>query len=402
MDLRICLATLNAKYIHVALGLRYLRNAARAAGFRNASVSEFIISQPVWKIAADIQRGKPDVVGIGVYIWNRAQSLQLAELLKKQNPSLEIVLGGPEVSFETELSPDYTVIAGEGEAKWVEFLQYRQRGEKPPLEVLRRWQTYGIDLPDLHPPYIEVDRASLKNRIAYLETSRGCPYLCSFCLSALDKTVRYFDDNIVRDQIEKLVDASVKTVKFVDRTFNLQPKRMKSLMTWLARFKGTLFHFEIVGDILNADLLEFLKTMPQGMFQFEIGVQTINEQAQKLIKRKQDNAALFEAIGELVRQNRVHLHCDLIFGLPGENLEDILASFTAVFALRPHELQLGFLKFLPGAPIRDLIEEHEYQYQSFPPYELVSHKNLPAEQTIYLKKFAEVFDMFYNSKRFGF
>jgi len=400
--MNIGIVTLNAKFIHASLSLRYLRNAAREAGFGDVWIGEFVIDQPLWKIAAEIQRRQPDVVGVSVYIWNRQQSLQLIELLKKQNPELTVAVGGPEVSFESSFSPEFTVISGEGENKWVEFLQYRRRGETPAADVLRRWRTYGTDLPPLRPPYLEEDGANLGNRIVYLETSRGCPYLCSFCLSARDETVRYFDDDQMRGQVERLMKIKPRTIKFIDRTFNLRPKRMQALMQWLAQFRGTSFHFEVVGDILTADVLDFLKTVPQGMFQFEIGVQTVDGGVQSVIRRKQDNRRVFAAVKNLVRENRVHVHCDLIFGLPDESFAGILESFSTLVKLKPHELQLGFLKFLPGAPIRDLIETHEYRFQSFPPYEVVSHKALPAGRVIYLKKFAEVFDRFYNSKRFRF
>jgi anaerobic magnesium-protoporphyrin IX monomethyl ester cyclase len=268
--------------------------------------------------------------------------------------------------------------------------------------VLTRWRTYGTDLPELTPAYLKEDFPQLKNRIVYFETSRGCPYLCSFCLSALDKTVRYFDEETIQSQIEELVTAGIKKIKFVDRTFNLKPSRMKKLMQWLTQFKGNEFHFEVVGDILTSDILEFLKTVPPGMFQFEIGIQTTTESVQETIQRKQNNDKLFETIKQLVEQDRIHFHCDLIFGLPGETLEDIQQSFSRVMALRPHELQLGFLKFLPGAPINNLIEKEHYHYQSTPPYELISHQNLSAEEVLYLKEFEDIFDRYYNSKRFRF
>jgi len=396
------LVTLNAKFIHSSLALRYLRNAARGAGHKNVWIKEFVINQPVWKVASEIQKLKPDILGVGIYIWNRSQSFELIERLKKQSPNLKIVIGGPEVSFETETSVDCPVISGEGEKKWLEYLQLIEQGTTPSEEVLKRWNTYGTDLPDLAPAYIEEDYPQLKNRIVYFETSRGCPYLCSFCLSALDKTVRTFDDEIVYRQIKSLIDAGVKKFKFVDRTFNLKPGRMQSLMEWLSQFKGSEFHFEIVGDILTPDILEFLETVPPGMFQFEIGIQTTDEVVQKSIKRKQNNQKLFDTIKKLLAQDRIHFHCDLIFGLPGENLQKILTSFKQVLALRPHELQLGFLKFLPGAPIKEVILPHEYQYQSTPPYELISNKDLSAEEVDYLKKFTDIFDRFYNSKRFRF
>ena len=402
MKRSIGLVTLNAKFIHSSLGLRYLRNAARDAGHENVWIKEFVINQPVWKIASEIQKLKPDVLGIGIYIWNRSQSFELIERLQKQNPNLKIVMGGPEVSFETETSVDCPIISGEGEKKWLEYLQIIDEGEAPSEDALNRWKTYGVDLPDLIPAYIEEDYSQLKNRIVYFETSRGCPYLCSFCLSALDKTVRYFDDDIIRNQIKGLVEADVKKFKFVDRTFNLKPSRMQALMEWLSQFKSCEFHFEVVGDILTPSILEFLQTVPPGMFQFEIGIQTTDENVQESIQRKQNNQKLFDTIKQLVAQDRIHFHCDLIFGLPGENLEKILNSFRQVLSLRPHELQLGFLKFLPGAPIKDSISSHEYQYQSTPPYELISNKDLGADEIDYLKKFADIFDRFYNSKRFRF
>ncbi|PIQ96872.1 MAG: Mg-protoporphyrin IX monomethyl ester oxidative cyclase [Nitrospinae bacterium CG11_big_fil_rev_8_21_14_0_20_56_8] len=402
MDRSIGIVTLNAKFIHSSISLRYLRNAARNAGFNNVWIQEFIINQPTWKIAAEILRLNPDVLGLSVYIWNRMQILELAERLMKQRPSLKIVLGGPEVSFDPPGSFSWPVISGEGETKWVEFLQLVRKNIPPSPEILDRWNTYGNDLPALISPFSEEDFDGLRGRIVYIETSRGCPYLCSFCLSALDKTVRYFDDAVIRHQIQELVDRGVRQIKFVDRTFNLKPGRLRNWMEWLTRFPGTSFHFEVVGDILNADLVEFLETVPEGMFQFEIGIQTATPGVQETIRRRQDNDRLFSVLDRLVRQSRVHIHCDLIFGLPGETLPQILNSFERVFSLRPHELQLGFLKFLPGAPIRDQIEPHQYDFQSSPPYELICNKDLSADGVIHLKKFTEVFDEFYNSKRFRF
>ncbi len=402
MNRSIGLITLNAKFIQSSLSLRYLRNAARRAGFQNVWMQEFVINQPIWKIASEVHQRRPDILGISIYIWNRNQSFELIERLKKQNPELQIVIGGPEVSFEPQLSNQYTTISGEGEDKWVEFLQYQRRNETVPQNVLTRWNTYGVDLPALVPPYVEEDYPQLKNRIAYVETSRGCPYLCSFCLSALDKKVRYFDKTAMREQIKQLVKAGARRIKFVDRTFNLKPTEMQELMQWLTQFKGASFHFEVVGDILTADILKFLGTVPEGMFQFEIGVQTTDDDIQDSIQRKQNNKKLFAAIKELGRQNKIHCHCDLIFGLPGENLDQMLKSFEEVLVLKPQELQLGFLKFLPGAPINSVIEKHGYQFQSTPPYELISNNDLSADEVIHLKKFTEVFDLFYNSKRFRF
>jgi radical SAM superfamily enzyme YgiQ (UPF0313 family) len=402
MDLSIGLVTLNARFIHSSPALRYLRNAARRAGFRNVWIREFITTDPLWRIAAEIQKLHPRVLGISIYIWNRYQSIQLIEILKKQNPKLAIVVGGPEVSFEKELSAEYTTIAGEGESKWVEFLKYQLESSIPADEVLLRWNTYGNDLPELHPAYIDEDVSSLKYRFAYVETSRGCPFRCSFCLSALDKTVRYFDEETVCRQIELLVASDTRAVKFVDRTFNLQPDRVMRLMQWLTQFRGRSFHFEVVGDLLTPELLDFFETLPEGMFQFEIGVQTATERVQDAIRRRQDNDKLFQAMRRLVKDGRIHIHADLIFGLPGETRKEMLESFAKVVALRPQELQLGFLKFLPGAPIWEEVDRHQYQFASFPPYEVISNREVSADEISDLKSFTEIFDSFYNSKRFCF
>jgi anaerobic magnesium-protoporphyrin IX monomethyl ester cyclase len=402
LERSIGLITLNAKFIHSSLSLRYLRNASRDAGYQNVWIREFVINQPIWKIAAEIQKLQPDILGVGIYIWNRSQSLELIERLKMQMPNLQIAVGGPEVSFEEEGSLPFPVISGEGEKKWVEFLELTRKEETPSDETLKRWRTYGTDLPGLIPAYLKEDFPQLKNRIVYFETSRGCPYLCSFCLSALDKTVRYFDEASIQSQIQELISNGIQKIKFVDRTFNLKPGRMKNLMEWLTQFKGNEFHFEVVGDILTPEILDFLKTVPPGMFQFEIGIQTTTESVQETIQRKQSNQKLFKTIQQLVEQDRIHFHCDLIFGLPGETIEHIRKSFSLVMALRPHELQLGFLKFLPGAPINNLVEKHQYLYQSTPPYELISHQDLSAVEVLYLKHFEDIFDRYYNSKRFRF
>ena len=252
MHSSIGLITLNARFIHSSLSLRYLRNAARNAGYANTWIREFIINQPLWKIAAEVLRANPDILGVSIYIWNRQKSLELIELLQKQKPDLQVVVGGPEVSFDETPPTGCTLIAGEGEAKWVEYLNIAAQGALPSQETLDRWKTFGTDLPKLIAPYLEEDLPDLQNRYAYLETSRGCPYLCSFCLSALDEKVRYFDEDVVRDQITMLIDAGIKKFKFVDRTFNLNPKRMKRLIGWLSQFTDREFHFEVVGDKLHA------------------------------------------------------------------------------------------------------------------------------------------------------
>ncbi len=402
MQPSIGLITLNAKFIHSSLSLRYLRNASRNAGFPETWIREFTINQPLWKVAAEIQKYRPDILGVSIYIWNRQKSFELIEMLQKQNPELKIVVGGPEVSFDEEAPAGCTLIAGEGESKWVEYLGYATQGQLPPGDALERFKTFGADLPELIAPYLEEDLPDLENRYAYIETSRGCPYLCSFCISALEEKVRYFDEELIRQQLSMLIEAGVRKFKFVDRTFNLNPKRMKRLVEWLSQFEDREFHFEVVGDILSEDMLDFLSHVPPGVFQFEIGIQTLNEDVNARMERRQDNNKLFSAINRLVKEDRIHIHCDLIFGLPGETKQDALTSFEEVLALGPHELQLGFLKFLPGAPIKSLIKEFGYRYLSTPPYEVIANRDMSSDDIIFLKHFDEIFDLFYNSKRFQF
>ncbi len=399
------LVTLNSRYMHIALALRCLRNAARAAGFANTWLAEYTIQTPTWKIAAELLARRPAVLGVSIYIWNRRQSLELIELLKKQDPALRIVIGGPEVSFETAPPSPYVdvVIAGEGERKWVECLQLWAAGEAPAAATRARWATYGSDLPALTElPYRDEDLAGLAERLVYLETSRGCPFTCSFCLSALDESVRFYPDAAVQAQIERLIAAGARRIKFLDRTFNLRKPRVQRLFRWLMGFPGVEFHFEVVGDLLDEPLLELLAAAPPGMFQFEVGVQSASPETQARVERHQHQPRLFDVIRRLIADGRVHLHVDLIWGLPGETLADIRASFEQVLALQPHELQLGFLKFLPGAPIRRLIGPHGYVYQDAPPYEVISHRDLGAAEVVALKRFEEVFDLYYNRARFHF
>ncbi|HKI96893.1 MAG TPA: DUF4080 domain-containing protein [bacterium] len=399
------LVTLNSKYVHTALSLRYLRNAARAAGFAHTWIAEYTIQTPLWKAAAELMARRPAVLGFSVYIWNRRQTLDLIELVKKQQPQVLIVVGGPEVSFEAGPPSPYVdvVIAGEGERKWAECLGLWAESRRPDAATLRRWATYGTDLPALEAlPYLDEDLPQLAERLVYVETSRGCPYTCSFCLSALDESVRFYPDAAVKAHLERLIGAGARRIKFLDRTFNLRKARVRELFRWLMGFPGVEFHFEVVGDLLDDAMLALLAEAQPGMFQFEIGVQSALEPTRARVERRQHQPRLFEVIRRLVNDARVHLHVDLIWGLPGETLADIRASFEQVLALQPHELQLGFLKFLPGAPIRGLIEPHRYVFQDAPPYEVIAHADLAADAVLALKRFAEVFDLYYNSGHFRF
>ncbi|MDH5751278.1 MAG: B12-binding domain-containing radical SAM protein [Deltaproteobacteria bacterium] len=409
-DDSIGLATLNSSYSHLALSLRYLRESARRAGFGRVWLAEYTTRTPLWKIADDLLRRSPRLLGFSIYIWNREPTLALVELLKKQRPELLVVAGGPEVSFGEQPGPapalpnvDY-LIAGEGEEKWKELLLLARQGREPDPETLRRWATHGEQLPALeHSPFAQedYDDPELKNRLVYLETSRGCPYSCAFCLSSRDKRVRYFPADLVREDISRLLQAGVRRIKFLDRTFNLGPERFLEWLRWLAGFPGAAFHFEVVSHLLDEKTLAWLKQAPRGMFQFEVGIQSVHEDTGRLISRK-GGPGQYESLERLLEADRVHIHADLIWGLPEESPEDIRSSFERVLALRPHELQLGFLKFLPGAPIRSDAERHDYVFSARPPYEVISHRRLSASQVLELKRMEEVFDLYYNSGHFRF
>ncbi len=407
------LVTLNAKYVHVALSLRYLRNAARAAGFANVWLREYTVRTPLDAMVEELVALAPAVLGFSVYIWNREPTFALIERVKRRLPGTAIVIGGPEVSFEPgpPIPEVDVVIAGEGERKWVEFLRGWADGwgtgvpgaGEPDGATRTRWLEYGSDLPDLERmPYLDEDLVDLEHRLTYLETSRGCPFSCSFCLSALDKQVRFFPDAVVKAMIERLIAARARRIKFLDRTFNIRKSRVLDFFRFLSAFDGVEFHFEVVGDLLDDGLAAFLETVPRGRFQFEIGVQSADPSVNARVERRQSQPKLFAMMARLRAADRVHLHADLIWGLPGEPLPRIRSSFETVLALRPHELQLGFLKFLPGAPIRSLIESHGYRFDPRPPYELISHRDLSAEEVWRLKRFEDAFGRTYNSGHFRF
>ncbi|MDH4121701.1 MAG: DUF4080 domain-containing protein [Deltaproteobacteria bacterium] len=398
------LVALNAKYVHAAPAVRYLRNAARQAGFSGVWTAEYTIQTPLWRMAQEIFSRRPAVVGISVYIWNREEALALAEMLKGLMPETWVVLGGPEVSFDPAPPPPADVlISGEGERKWVELLNTLAQNQTPTPEQLSRWKTYGTDLPPLTQlPWTEEDLEGIHQRMVYLETSRGCPYSCSFCLSSLDKQVRRFDDQAVREHLSWLMAQGARRIKFLDRTFNLDRAKTLAFFQWLTGFSGCQFHFEIVAGLLDDPLLDFLDTVPPGMFQFEVGVQTTDPAVKAAVNRRQQEDRLGAAVARLAQAGRVHLHADLIWGLPGENLAAIRRSFETVLAWGPHELQLGFLKFLPGAPVNAQRVAHGYRVQSRPPYEFLSHNDLSAEEVVNLKGFEAVYNLYANSGRFRF
>ena len=402
----IVLATLNARYAHASLGLRYL--AANLGELRGETViREFVIRTPAAQIAASLLALQPRVIGFGVYIWNVQQTARVIELLKAAAPQLVVVVGGPEVSHEVERQAicrlaDH-VVTGWGDvtfARLARQLLHGPRvltrvhiGEQPPLA--------GIAL-----PYAEYSDDDLRHRHVYVEASRGCPFKCEFCLSALDRTAWPFPLDRFLQQLEALWQRGARRYKFVDRTFNLRVEASAAILDFfLLRIERSpddppFLHFELVPDHLPAALRGQLARFPAGTLQLEIGIQTFNLEVQALISRRQKNEAAESNLRWLQAETHAHLHVDLIAGLPGEDLASLAAGFDRLVALRPHEIQLGTLKRLRGTPIARHAERHALVFSAEAPYEVISTGLIDAPTMQRIRRFARYWDLIANSGRF--
>jgi len=399
----IVLSTLNARYTHASLGLRYLR--ANLGGYREQTViAEFTTKRPAAEIVDELLRYNPRVVGFGVYIWNTDQTLAVVKALKERRPDLMLVLGGPEISFETdgqELTEyaDY-VFQGEGEKTFSTFIaNWFERGELPSVKIVRP------DLPEvkeLRFPYGEYTDEDIAHRTLYVEASRGCPYKCEYCLSSLDVSVRAFNVDTFLLEMDQLIERGARQFKFVDRTFNLSPTVSgKILRFFLERVsKGLFLHFEMVPDRLGDELKELIKQFPAGALQFEIGVQTWNPLVARNVSRRQNYEKIVENFQFLRRETGVHTHSDLIVGLPGETRASFAEGFNALFALHPDEIQVGILKRLKGTPIARHDEKFAMHYSPAAPFEILRNKDLSEIELARLKVFAEFWDLVANSGRF--
>lgn len=416
----IVLATLNARYIHCAFGLRYL--LANMGDLRSeTALLEFTISQPTLEILDAILEQQPRIVGLGVYIWNVDETTRLVADLKRVRPDIIVVLGGPEVSYETDGQPivdlaDH-VIAGEADLAFAEFCRERLRGQSatplsteppdPRIDGLARVSTGQMSVPlptltDLGLPYDEYSDEDIAHRVIYVEASRGCPFTCEFCLSALEIPVRQFPLEPFLAAMQRLLDRGALQFKFVDRTFNLNLRVGRAILAFfLERYRPGLFlHFEMIPDRLPDALKELIVQFPAGALQFEVGIQTFDEQVSDLISRKQDNAVAEQNLSWLRDHTGVHVHADLIVGLPGETLESFAAGFDRLLQLRPHEIQVGILKRLRGTPIIRHDDEWQMVYSPHPPYEILSNRLLSYEQIQELRRFAKFWDQLANSGNF--
>jgi len=398
----ILLTTLNAKYIHCAFGLRYLM--ANLGDLRDrARILEFNINQRPLEIAESILKHEPRIVGLGVYIWNAIPTLHLVADLKRLRPDLIIILGGPEVSHETEQQEivglaDY-VITGEGDLAFADLCKRLMSGERPSPKII------PAPLPDfsrLQLPYDLYTEEDLAHRVIYVEASRGCPFECEFCLSSLDVPVRAAPLETFLASMQSLLDRGARQFKFVDRTFNLNARVSVAILKFfLDRYEPGLFvHFEMIPDRLPESLREWIRKFPHGALQFEVGIQTFNEEVAARISRRQDNARAEENLAWLRAETGVHVHVDLIAGLPGENLESFSVGFNRLARLAPQEIQVGILKRLRGTPIQRHDREWRMVYSPQPPYEILQTGDLDFFTLQRVRRFARYWDLVANSGNF--
>ena len=399
---QIVLATLNARYIHAAFGLRYLY--ANLGDLQSeAVVREFTIHETAINLAEQILTEQPKIIGLSVYIWNVSEITELVGLLKQISPELIVVLGGPEVSHPPDLPMvcelvDY-VVTGPGEKSFYNLCTQLLQGQKPLRGVI---EGVSVPLEQLALPYQYYDSDDIENRICYVEASRGCPFKCEFCLSALDKTAKPFELGAFLDEMEDLYQKGARNFKFIDRTFNLKVKTSVAILEFfLERMDEELYlHFEVIPDNLPDALKAALQRFPDNRLQFEIGVQTFDPDIQALISRRQDNQKTIENLRWLREHTGAHLHTDLIFGLPGDSLENFAKSFDQLVALNPQEIQLGILKRLRGAPINRHSEEYQLRYNPVPPYNILSTRDICFADMQRVNRFARYWDMIANSGRF--
>jgi radical SAM superfamily enzyme YgiQ (UPF0313 family) len=403
----IVLATLNAKYIHASLGLRYLlANMARHGGgdLRALMVlREFTIARPAQDIVDELLALNPQIIGFGVYIWNVTQTCEVVRLLKTARPDVKVVLGGPEVSHETEQQDIVAladhVITGWGDVSFPKLCRALLHGPQPLMKVIVGEQP---PLDEIVLPYAEYSDADLAHRLLYVEASRGCPFKCEFCLSSLDKTAWAFELDAFLAELDGLYRRGARNFKFVDRTFNLKiDASLRILQFFLDRMGPDLFvHFEVIPDHLPDRLKEMIARFPAGVLQFEVGIQSFNVAVQQRISRRQDNDKTEANLRWLVGSSQAHLHTDLIFGLPGETLESFAAGFDRLYALGPHEIQLGILKRLRGTPIARHTAEHGMVYDTEPPYTVRQTAVVNAATMQRFTRLARYWDLVANSGRF--
>lgn len=414
--MKFLLVALNAKYIHSNPALYSLRAYVGEALQEHVEIAEYTINHAFTDVLADIYQRKPDVIGLSCYIWNIEQMLELVTELGKLMPQVPIWLGGPEVTYDApKLLEKYPTVAGimvgEGEETFRQLLEcYVKRDRVEREELLRipglclpEGFTAPRELTDMSTlPFLYEDMEPFQNRIIYYESSRGCPFRCSYCLSSIDKKVRLRDMSVVKKELQFFLDKEVKQVKFVDRTFNCNHGHATSIWKYLLENDNgvTNFHFEIAADLLNEEELSLLGQMRPGLVQLEIGVQSTNPKTLEAIHRVMDVEKLEKVVARINAGKNVHQHLDLIAGLPYEDYESFGRSFNHVYAMEPEQLQLGFLKVLKGSEMCERATEYGIYYTDKAPYEVLFTKWLSFEDVLRLKRIEEMVELYYNSNQF--
>ena len=415
--MNVVLSTLNSKFIHSSLALRYLKAYGEAHG-QAYDIVEYTINMPVLHILSDITEHDIDILGFACYIWNIEMTLHVVDMVKAVRPDIKIVLGGPEVSFTAdellERCPniDY-IVQGEGEEAFhalVTALQLGNDGLNPVIPGVRGRRDGSIlgsleavevsDLSTIPFPYTEEDMEDLEHKIIYYESSRGCPFSCQYCLSGNKNTVRFFPQERTLEELQWFIDHGVKQVKFVDRTFNCAPHHHRPLMEFMRDSDTDMnFHLEMEPELMTEWETNILCETPPGRIQIEVGVQSTHKKTLDAINRYNDWPYIQQSIRPIIQAGRTHVHMDLIVGLPHEDFKRFGQSFNDLFSLQPHALQIGFLKLLKGSGVRRM-REYKYVADPLAPYEVLSTHVLPYDDVRFLKYFEDVFERFYNSERF--
>lgn len=421
--MKILLVGINAKYIHSNLAVYSLRASARKCFKEEENIrieiAEYTINQTAEKIIQSIYKAQPDMIGFSCYIWNVMMVQKIVAELHKLLCHVPIWLGGPEVSFDLEWQMQRFptaagIMYGEGEGTFPKLIEaYASRKNdivsKSIRGIIYRDQENNIitnapaeiiDLDDLPFPYDNIE--DFQNRIIYYESSRGCPYSCAYCLSSVEKKLRYRSLEKVYEELQIFLDAKVKQVKFVDRTFNCDHSHAMAILHYIKEHDNgvTNFHFEVAGDLLTEEEMMLIGSLRPGLIQLEVGVQSTNEKTLKAIQRRTDLELLKNNVRTLLKNGNVHLHLDLIAGLPFENMESFIHSFNEVYQMGGHELQLGFLKLLRGTAMMQMKEGYGIVCTDFPPYEMLCTKDLSYEEVLRLKAVEEMLEIYHNSGQF--
>ncbi|MFV0503014.1 MAG: B12-binding domain-containing radical SAM protein [Lachnospirales bacterium] len=402
------LVSLNAKFVHSTLALHSIKRYNQE--YSNIKIKEYTINNNLDFILDDIYKENEDVVCFSCYIWNINETIEICKNLRKIS-KCEILLGGPEVSFDPEEYMNYVdyVIRGEGELAFKDFIQYKLGLKK--IEdvssltynkggIVSNRQSLPINLNDL--PFVYNDLKKFENRILYYETTRGCPFNCQYCLSSTFNGVRFLNIKRVYEELSFFLDNKVKQVKFIDRTFNASSEHRYKIWEFIIKSDNdiTNFHFEIAADLFEQRDFDLLKTARKGLIQFEIGIQTTNGKTLELVARKTNLKKVFENINKIFKMGNIHLHLDLIAGLPSENYESFKNSFNDVYKMQCEQLQLGFLKVLKGSGMRKNANALGLMYREKAPYEVLRTKEISFKELSILKGIEELVDIYYNSNRF--